>query len=141
MKTLIDIIIGILIWQLLSTILLYWNEDSTTFKIILCGIPLLFLWVIGYPFRKTDFFNRIRYFRCSKKITENGKTEAREYYCTVHDERHAYVYIPGSKKKCRMSKEWFVQNTRYVTRKEIRREGLKYWKDYRPLEEEDKCMK
>jgi len=40
-----------------------------------------------------------------------------------------------------MSKEWFIQNTRYVTRKEIRREGLKYWKDYRPLEEEDKCMK
>lgn len=98
MKTLIDIIIGILIWQLLSTILLYWNDDSTTFKIILCGIPLLFLWVIGYPFRKTDFFNRIRYYRCKKKITENGKTEAREYYCTVHDERHACVYIPGSKK-------------------------------------------
>lgn len=105
---LIGIIIGILIWQLITTVLLLIDDFNTTFDLIICGIPLLLIWVIKYPFRKTDFFNRIKYYRCRRIIKEECKEDTRE---------------------------WFVPNTRYVTRKEIRKEGLIYWKKYQPLEE------
>lgn len=132
---LIGIIIGILIWQLITTVLLLIDDFNTTFDLIICGIPLLLIWIIGYPFRKTDFFNRIKYYRCRRMVKEEGKADTREYYCTVHDERYGRITLPGDEKTYRMTREWFVSNTRYVTRKEIRKEGLIYWKKYQPLEE------
>ncbi|WP_097006543.1 hypothetical protein [Lacrimispora amygdalina] len=125
MNLIYGILIGILCWQAVVTILLLIDGYNETFQIISCGLPLWILKALWYPFDKYHMVNRHRYYRCKKRIGDT--TEKTWYYCTKYDYRD--VKISDLKN---FHKNWFVANSRLISKRDIKRSGIKYWKNYIP---------
>lgn len=131
------IIIGILIWQLVSYIFLVIDEDSDTFRYICCGIPFLIVLPISELICKLHLYEKHTYYRCKKilehgKYNQNNKYDDTTYYCTRYDYNHTrFPYEEDKDKSYRFQYEWLVMNGSKIKRKDIRKEQLKNWKEYK----------
>lgn len=125
MNLIYGILIGIFCWQTVVTIFLLIGDRNEVFRIISCGLPLWILKVLWYPFEKYHVVNKYKYYRCKRMIGDT--TEKAWYYCTKYDYRD--VKISDLKK---FHDNWFVANSKSISKKDIKKAGIKYWKEYIP---------
>lgn len=130
------IIIGILIWQLISFTLIMIDEDNDKFKCIIAGIPCLIVFPIGKLINKLHIYDKHTYYRCKKilehsKYRGNIKCDDTIYYCNQYDYYYTRFPHEDKDKSYSFEYEWLVMNGSKIKKKDIRLEHLKNWKEYK----------